>query len=160
MKTSDKKETFESGAERDTAEGKVRPDLISPFAEERLAEWLRLGAKHYGDRNWEAGMPNTRYWASLKRHVMQFGQGDESEDHLSAILFGAMAIIHNQEMIERGVLPNSLDDMPDYSGPVPISRWARNAAWAGAAPCDCPGRPTERRTARIRRPARAPEHPE
>jgi hypothetical protein len=35
MQDSGKREAFESGAVRDTAEGKPRPDLISPFAAER-----------------------------------------------------------------------------------------------------------------------------
>ena len=108
------KQKFESGAVRDVAESKPRPDLISPFAEERLGEWLRLGAEKYDTRNWEQGIPNSRHFESLERHVMYFNQGRKDEDHLSAILFNAMAIIHNQEMIKRGVLSASLDDMPVY----------------------------------------------
>ena len=116
MKDSGKRQSFgRNMAIRDTADDKPRPDLISPFAEERLGHWLRMGAAKYAERNWEKGMPVSRCVASLKRHVMRFQQGMRDEDHLAAILFNAMAIIHYEEMIERGVLPAELNDMPLYA---------------------------------------------
>jgi hypothetical protein len=108
------RQQFDTGAVRDTAEDKPRPDLFSPFAEERIGEWLRLGAQKYSDRNWEKGIPNSRCFASLRRHAMKYYQGDTTEDHLAAICFNAAAIMHNEEMIARGVLPGELDDMPKY----------------------------------------------
>ena len=117
MQDSGKRQTFETGAVRDTAEGKPRPDLISPFAMERLAEWLRLGSLKYSERNWERGLPISRSTASLHRHLMKFQQGCTDEDHIAAILCNAMFIAHTQEMVKRGVLPESLLDMPDYQPP-------------------------------------------
>ena len=114
MKDSGERQQFGSGAVRDTAEDKPRPDLISPFATERLGKWLKLGAQKYAERNWEAGMPVSRCIASLYRHLMSYHQGCREEDHLSAIMFNAMAVIHYEEMVERGVLPKELLDMPDY----------------------------------------------
>ena len=115
MNDSGKRQSFgKNMAMRDTADDKPRPDLISPFAEERLGHWLRMGARKYAERNWEKGMPFSRCVASLKRHVMRFQQGMNDEDHLAAIMFNSMAIIHYQEMIERGVLPAELNDMPYY----------------------------------------------
>ena len=115
LKSSGDVQQFNTGAKRDTSDAKPRPDLISPFAEERLGEWLRLGARRYNPRNWELGIPMSRCLASLCRHVMKFKQGDRTEDHLSAIMFNAMAIIHYEEMIKRGVLPKELNDLPDYT---------------------------------------------
>ena len=61
MTDSGKRQSFGKGmAIRDTAADKPRPDLISPFAEERLGDWLRMGAAKYAERNWENGMPFTR----------------------------------------------------------------------------------------------------
>ena len=117
MHDSGNRENFSTGAVRDTASDKPRPDLISPFAEERVGHWLRLGAIKYSEHNWERGIPNSRCFASLRRHVMRYQQGDRSEDHLAAVIFNAMAIAHNEEMIRRGMLPAELDDMPDY-GPA------------------------------------------
>jgi hypothetical protein len=116
MKDNGKRQSFgKNMAIRDTSDDKSRPDLISPFAEDRLGHWLRMGARKYAERNWEKGMPFSRCAASLKRHVMKFQQGMNDEDHLAAIMFNSMAIIHYQEMIERGVLPAELNDMPNYS---------------------------------------------
>ena len=61
-----------------------------------------MGAAKYAERNWEIGMPFSRCVASLKRHVMKYQQGKRDEDHLAAIMFNAMALIHYEEMIERG----------------------------------------------------------
>lgn len=114
MKDSGKRETFSTGAVRDTAEGKPRPELISPFAMERLAEWLRKGAEKYAPRNWEQGIPISRTLASLYRHLLKFQEGETDEDHMAAIMCNAMFIMHTQDMVERGVLPESLLDMPKY----------------------------------------------
>lgn len=115
---SGERQQFSTGAVRDTASGKPRIDLISPFALQRLGVWLDLGATKYSERNWEQGMPISRAMASLCRHVEQAKAGDRSEDHIAAIMCNAMFIAHYEEMIKRGCLPAELDDRPDY-GPTP-----------------------------------------
>jgi hypothetical protein len=115
MHDSGKRQQFTTGAVRDTADGKPRPDLCSPFALERRGAWMALGAKKYSERNWERGMPLSRFGASLARHLMKYQQGDRSEDHLAAICFNADAIMHGEEMIRRGVWPADLDDRPKYT---------------------------------------------
>lgn len=119
MHDSGSRQSFSTGAMRDTAETKSRPDLISPFAEERLGEWLRKGALKYQEFNWALGMPMSRCLASLCRHLMKFKQGVNDEDHLSAILFNAMALIHYEEMVKRGWLPSELNDLFNYADPKP-----------------------------------------
>ncbi|GHT16677.1 hypothetical protein FACS1894189_0950 [Planctomycetales bacterium] len=117
MADSGKREQFSTGAVRDTADGKPRPDLISPFAMERLGEWLRLGAEKYTPRNWEKGISISRTTASMYRHLLKFQQGARDEDHIVAVMCNAMMIIHTVEMVKRGVLPEELLDMPDYGIP-------------------------------------------
>lgn len=114
---SGKRQQFETGAVRDTADDKPRPDLISPFFSERLGEWLRKGAQKYSARNWEKGIPNSRCLASLERHLVKFKQGKVDEDHEAAIAFNIMAIIHNQRMIAEGLMDPALDDLPKYLAP-------------------------------------------
>jgi len=109
-----KNEQFETGAVRDTAEGKPRMDLISPFFMRDLGNWLRVGSQRYKDRNWEMGIPMMRCVASLLRHTWQWVAHDEEEDHLAAIACNIMFIIHYREMIKRGRLSRELDDRPDY----------------------------------------------
>jgi hypothetical protein len=114
MKHSELKQQFDTGAQRDTQSGKPRFDLISPFALRRLAIVCAKGAEHYGDRNWEKGIPLSRMTASLMRHVMAFAAGEVDEDHLAQAMWNAAGIMHFQEMIARGLQPDTLDDLPKY----------------------------------------------
>jgi hypothetical protein len=111
---SGKRDTFTTGAVRDTNNDKPRPELVSPFALERLAQLYAEGANKYADRNWEKGMPYTRVIASLERHILKYKQGLRDEDHLAAAAWNVFALMHYDAMIELGILPTTLDDMPDY----------------------------------------------
>jgi|LakMenEpi03Aug12_release.lakeMendotaPanAssembly.Ray.scaffolds.fasta_scaffold156453_4 hypothetical protein len=112
LNDSGERRTFASGAQRDRGKDKTRPDLVSPFFLQRLGWHMMLGARKYSANNWAKGMPNSEFWASLNRHVAQAAVGDTSEDHLSAIAFNVMGIIHNQEMKKLGLLKPEFDDWP------------------------------------------------
>lgn len=101
---------WSTGARRDTEEGKPRYDLISVHATKRIAELMARGAEKYGDRNWEKGIEISRFQSSGLRHFYQFLEGDDTEDHLAAVCFNVMAIMHTLNEIEKGTLPASLDD--------------------------------------------------
>ncbi len=118
LKDSGQRREFETGAVRDRGDLKPRPDLISPFALERVGMHMAKGAKKYKDRNWELGMPMSECWASLFRHVIQWGVGMRDEDHLAAIIFNAQAIMHYE------ATKPELDDMPRYL-PLPNREPAR-----------------------------------
>lgn len=120
MKDSGKRQTFETSAVCDSDESKMRPELISPFAMERLAHWLKLGAEKYGERNYELGIPVSRRFASLYRHLLKFQQNEHDEDHMAAAFCNCMMILHTLEMVRRGVLPATLLDMPKYRKTDPI----------------------------------------
>lgn len=110
----EEREHYCAGAFRDKRDGKGRYDLISPFAMKRLALVMEKGASHYADRNWERGINIGRYVDSALRHINQFIAGETDEDHLGHAMFNLMAIMHTEEMIERGVLPKELNDVPIY----------------------------------------------
>lgn len=110
VKDSGNRQEWNTGSKRDTNEGKPRYDLISVHALTRLAEHMAKGAKKYGERNWEQGQPTGRYYESALRHLYMY-LTDDSEDHLSAVLYNVMAIIHTQTEIEAGLLPEYLDDV-------------------------------------------------
>lgn len=99
----------EGKAIREPATGKGRFDLITPFGLSRLARWYELGAMKYSERNWEKGMPFSRYLDSALRHLNKFTMGMDDEDHLAAACWNILAIIHHQEI---GQL--ELDDLPHY----------------------------------------------
>ena len=114
MKDSGKRQDFTSGAVRDTSEGKPRPDLISPFATNRLATWLGKGAEKYEPRNWEKGIPISRCLESLERHLVKYKMGLVDEDHMAAVACNVMFILHNEEAVKVGLLPTSMNDLPFY----------------------------------------------
>jgi hypothetical protein len=107
-------QAFYTGAIRGSQQGKGRYDLISTFAMRRLAHVLEKGAKEYGDRNWEKGIPIMRHMQSLKRHLDQYIEGWVDEDHAANMLANAMMLVHTDEMVKRGVYDLALDDRPRY----------------------------------------------
>ena len=115
MQDSGKREVFETGAVRDGAEGKPRPDLFSPLAMERIGLWLMKGAQKYSEHNWTRGIPASRCLASLYRHLMKYQLGATDEDHLSGVMANCMFLLHFDEAAKRGLLPESLLDLPQYN---------------------------------------------
>ena|SRR5690606_1387911 len=95
-KDSGKRESFESGAVRDTQEGKPRYDLIPPAPLKRVAELYARGAEKYSAHNWTRGMGTSRMLASAMRHLEQYRAGDVDEDHLAAVVFNVFGIMHFQ----------------------------------------------------------------
>lgn len=115
-KDSGKRESFGTGAIRDSRLGKGRYDLISPIAMRRIAGVYERGAVKYGDdRNWERGMPISRMLDSTIRHVFQYLEGMRDEDHLAQAAWNLLAAIHTEECVNRGRLPQELLDTQDYT---------------------------------------------
>ena len=114
MKDSGERQQFTTGAVRDTATGKPRPDLISPHANLREGAWLALGAQKYAVDNWTKGIPIRRCFESLMRHAEAYKLGLRDEDHMAAIRTNAGFILHYEEEIKAGRLDAGLDDMPHY----------------------------------------------
>lgn len=107
IKDSGKRQSFNTGAKRDLDDDKPRYELIPVSALKRVALLYANGAKKYDADNWKKGMPYRRVYASLLRHAFAFGEHDTTEDHLAAIIFNAMAIVHYQD---NGM--SNLDNMP------------------------------------------------
>lgn len=107
-------EQFTTGSVRDSRKNKGRFDLCSPIPEFELARHLELGAEKYSERNWELGQPFSRVLDSALRHLNQFRQGQTNEDHLISAYCNLHFLIHYREMIKRGILPESLNDLPRY----------------------------------------------
>ncbi len=111
VKDSGERQEFNTGARRDTQSGKGRYDLLPPRAIKRLAKHYENGAKKYGDRNWEKGMPLSRFMDSAMRHMFKTLEGQRDEDHLIAAAWNILGIAEIQERIEEGLLPKELDDI-------------------------------------------------
>jgi hypothetical protein len=108
------REDYYTGARRDIREGKGRYDLLPTFAMRRVAGVYERGAGKYGDRNYEKGIPLSRFLDSALRHTFQVLEGRTDEDHAAQAAWNLLAFLQTQEMIERDILPPSLNDLPTY----------------------------------------------
>lgn len=90
-KDSGKRQTYETGMQRDSDEKTLRPDLIYGPMFIRWAKLMGRGALKYGERNWELARTAAelaRFKASAFRHFAQwFFDLDAEEDHAAAVFF-------------------------------------------------------------------------
>jgi len=78
---------FSTGAKRDNQDGKGRMDLLPWQAIIELSKHCENGAKHYGERNIDKGIPISNLMSSAFRHMAQYMEGAKNEDHLRAALW-------------------------------------------------------------------------
>jgi hypothetical protein len=115
MHDSGDRTTFDSGAMRDRAPGKGRYDALQVLAIRRIALIMERADAKYGDcRNWEKGLPVSRYMDSAKRHLDEYIEGKTDEDHLGQAAWNILSAMQTEEMIKRGLLPSELLDMPSF----------------------------------------------
>lgn len=110
----------DGAAVRESPEQKCRVDGISPLALMRVGWWFTAGGKKYGDfRNWERGMPWMAMYGSMFRHMLKWSLRDRSEDHLAAIAWNALALLHYDES------GTGTDDRPPTwrAEPEPQTEW-------------------------------------
>jgi hypothetical protein len=103
-KDSGKRVEFASGMRRDVQEGKPRYDLIDRVYLKRLAELHARGAEKYGDNNWQLANSEEelkRFEASAFRHLMQYLEGDRSEDHACAVTFNLAAAEYVRNKLKK-----------------------------------------------------------
>ena len=116
IKDSGERQKFNTGAVRDVTKGKGRFDLLPPEAIKRLAVHFQNGALKYADRNWEKGMPLSKFLDSSMRHLFAYLSGSREEDHIIAAAWNALCFVQTEHWINQGKLPQELDDMnePDF----------------------------------------------
>jgi len=114
IKDSGERSEFKTGAVRDCSQGKGRYDLLPIFAIMALAKHYEAGCQKYGDRNWEKGIPLSRFTDSAERHIAAYKMGLEDEPHLTAAAWNIMCALDTIFRIELGLLPDTLDDLPRY----------------------------------------------
>lgn len=119
IKDSGERQEFGTGAVRDSQDGKPRYGLVPIEPYYRLAMHYTNGAKKYDDNNWKKGIPMSRTWESLERHVQAFKEGLKDEDHLAAIAWNAFALMwYEEKMPEMNDLAEYLV-WPDVRAPIP-----------------------------------------
>lgn len=58
-----------------------------------LAIHFEDGCKKYGERNWEKGIPTSRYIDSAVRHYLKYIRGDNDERHDRALVWNICCLI-------------------------------------------------------------------
>lgn len=115
---------FESGATRDTAEGKFDYEgFLSPLVIEEYARYMHAnrvlpdGTLRAAD-NWQLGIPLVAYAKSLWRHHMAFWKAhrghpdtDPIRESLCAIIFNASGYLH--EILSCRAAPKAFPDASD-----------------------------------------------
>lgn len=92
----------------------IRYDMIYPNWLRRVSIHYQTGGETHGFRNWEKGMPVMWQWDSATRHLYVWMEKEDTEDHLAAHGWNVCGMMHGEEMVTRGVLPESIvDDVPD-----------------------------------------------
>jgi hypothetical protein len=112
FKDSGQRANFETGAQRDIQEGKGRMDLLPVRALFEVAKVFESGAKKYAARNWEKGIPLSRYLDSGIRHAFKYLRGDRDEPHDAMACWNFLCLIETRMRIEEGLLPADLNDLP------------------------------------------------
>jgi len=88
---------FDSGAQRDTGEGKLRMSLIPQNELERVMKRFLDGAEKYGENNWTNGMPLSVYYDCMHRHMTAWWKNDQSEDHAAAIVWNMLCAMWTEK---------------------------------------------------------------
>jgi len=112
IKDSNQRTEFKTGAVRDLRVGKGRFDLIPAGPIKALAIHYEKGAVKYGDRNWEKGIPISKFLDSADRHLHAVIDGLNDENHLISAIWNLVGAYETILRIQRGWLPEELNDMP------------------------------------------------
>ena len=111
LPSSGKMSQFDTGAVRDAMQNKGLPSQMPMSALRAAARRFEDGAEKYGRDNWKKGIPLSRYIDSIYRHLWDFMDADEAEDHLSAVIWNAMCLYETKDRIDEEVLPEHLNDI-------------------------------------------------
>jgi len=71
--------------------GTNRPALAHLYAQA-----LHEGARKYGERNWEKGLPKSNLINHALHHLFKLVEGDTSENHASHLVWNVLTLIHFQ----------------------------------------------------------------
>ena len=120
LKDGGTRKTYSTGAQKEDdskTEGKGAYHLLPVLAQRRVAEIFRKGGIKYDEWNWQLGLPLSRFFDSGSRHKDQEWEGLIDEDHIAQACWNFLCYLQTLIMIERGLLPPSLDDRPSYGLP-------------------------------------------
>lgn len=84
----------EDGGVRESATGKGSYKWMPMVALKRVSHRYEYGHLKYGvEDNYKKGLPTGDCWDSAMRHLIEYMDGDNSEDHLAAVVWNCNAIM-------------------------------------------------------------------
>lgn len=101
---------FDTGAQRDMAEGKGDMASIPWESMLRLSKHYEAGARKYDRWNFRKGIPVSSFIDSACRHLAKYQCGCDDEDHLSAAAFNLLGA-----MLMENTMPEMVD-LPARTG--------------------------------------------
>ena len=132
--------TGKTGAQRSVTKGKGRYDCIwlgFPHMLFRLACLFEQGIESgYEPGNWKKGTDLRRWLEGGSRHLCEFAEGLTNEDHLIAGIWNLLCLGETRHLIETGVLPTELDNLPFTPGGIDPSKpvqWEGDSKWGRAS---------------------------
>jgi hypothetical protein len=112
IKDSGSRQAFASWAVRDNQTGKGRFDLLPFRAIWGVSKIFEGGALKYSPNNWRKGIPLARFVDSGMRHLAKWMMGWKDEPHLEMAVWNFMCLLETKGMIEEGLLPEKLNNLP------------------------------------------------
>ena len=106
--------------------GKLRYDLLPPYALEEVVRVYTLGAGKYGDNNYRRGINWSRVYAAMLRHLEAWRRGeeiapDDGQLHLASVAWGALTLM------EYARVRREFDDRPAHWD----EQWKSVPGWDG-----------------------------
>lgn len=121
LKDSGSRREFKTGAVRDAETGKGRFDLLPFEALWEVAKVYQKGAEKYEANNWRKGINLSAYVDSAMRHLTKHLTGWTDEPHLSMAAWNILCLLETSILIERGELPEELNDLIGVEQYTPAS---------------------------------------
>lgn len=135
FKDSGTRESFNSGAVRDGQQRKGRMDLVPSLAVWLISRIFEDGAIKYAENNWMLGIPVKQYVKSAENHLAKYKEGMRDEPHLSMAGWNILCAIWTASMVQLGVFPKELGDMPVPAEPMsPHEQESLKTFYAGTIP--------------------------
>ncbi len=101
----------EKGVKKD--EGKIRMELLPPFALQKIAEVFTFGAEKYSEWNWAGGLKYSRLYGAMQRHLADWYKSDSLDKETSkSHLFHAGCCL--LMLIEMEEFRKDMDDRPEH----------------------------------------------
>ena len=99
----DNNRQFDTGAQRDTGDGKLRMSLVPQEELKRVMKRYLDGAEKYGENNWMQGMPLSVYYDCAHRHMEAWWADKDDEDHAAAVVWNMLCAMWTETNLKGDV---------------------------------------------------------